>query len=59
MYINFHLDILTTVVLVLDWKKQRKDVLSPVFTMSPRYLNIVGKYKLSKLDITERTMQTF
>jgi len=30
MYINFHLDILTTVVLVLDWKKQRKDDLSPV-----------------------------
>ena len=42
MYINFHLDILTTVVLVLNWKKQRKDDLSPVFAMSPRYLNIDG-----------------
>ena len=28
MYINFHLDILTTVVLVLDWKKQHKDDLT-------------------------------
>ena len=42
MYINFHLDILTTVVLVLDWKKQRKDDLSPVFATSTLYLNIVG-----------------
>ena len=29
MYINFHLEILTTVVLVLDWKKQCEDNLSP------------------------------
>ena len=41
MYINFHLDALTTVVKVLDWKRQRKDDLSPVFAMLPRYLIIV------------------
>jgi len=38
MYINFVLDILTTMVLVLDWKKQRKYDLSLVFAMSPLYL---------------------
>jgi len=32
-------------------KKHRKDDLSPVFAMSPQYLNIVGNI-LSKLDIT-------
>ena len=58
MYINFHLDILTTVVQVLDWKKQRKDNLSPVFPMSPRYLNIVGN-TFSQNFIMECTMQTF
>jgi len=36
----------------------RKDDLSPVFAMSPRYLNS-REYRLSYLDITERTMQTF
>jgi len=47
MYITFHLDILTTVVLVLE--KQREDDLSPVFTMSPRYLNIAGNTDFQNL----------
>jgi len=42
MYINFHLDILTTDVSVIDWKNNVKTILWPAFAMSPRYLNIVG-----------------
>jgi len=49
MYINFHLDALTTVVKVLDWKRQRKDDLSPVFAMLPRYLIIVGNTDFQNL----------
>ena len=47
MYINFHSDTLTTVVQVLQL--QRKDDLSPVFAMSPRYLIIVGNTDFQNL----------
>ena len=53
MYINFHLDAFTTVVDVLDWKQQRKYDLSSIFAMSLQ----CREYRLSKLDIKERTMQ--
>jgi len=54
MYIKFHLDILTTVVLVLDWKKQCKD---DCFRDVAVVLEYSREYILSKLDITEHTMQ--
>jgi len=46
VYSNFHVDHLKTVVKELDEKRQRKDDLSPVFAMSPWYLNS-GEYRLS------------
>ena len=45
MYSNFHVDALTTLEQVLDWKRQRKDNVSPVFVMSPWYLNRVRTFK--------------
>jgi len=46
VYSNFHADYLKTVVNDFDKKKrQRKDDLSPVFAMSPWYLNS-GEYRL-------------
>jgi len=49
MYINFHLDTLNIEVNVLDWKRQRKDDVSPGYAMSPRYLNIVGNTDFQNL----------
>ena len=45
VYSNFHVDDLKTVVKELDKKRQRKDELSPVFAMSPWYVNS-GEYRL-------------
>ena len=46
-------------VLVLDWKKQRKDDLSPVFAMSPRYLNIVGNTDFQHLTLWNARWKPF
>jgi len=59
MHINFHLDILTTVVLVLRLKKTTLKRLVTCFRDVAMVLEHSLEYRLSKLDITEHTMQTF
>ena len=48
VYSNLNVDDLKTVVKKIDKKQQSKDNLSPVFAMSPWYLNI-GEYRLKLL----------